>query len=131
MGIPVLQALRNMKSKAIGTPVKTATILGMIHNSFIFWFMFGILAQGILTDQDLRAFPEAGPSPFEGESRYRNWLPAVPSAAAAATIPTRWELTASSLNQSPETLGSYRDCPGRRGRVEPVLSARGSFDRIV
>jgi hypothetical protein len=30
-----------------------------------------------------------------------------------------------------ETLGSYRDCPGRRGRIEPGSFGRGSFDRIV
>jgi len=30
-----------------------------------------------------------------------------------------------------QTLGSYRDCPGRRGGIELVNSDRGSFDRIV
>ena len=35
------------------------------------------------------------------------------------------------LSQYPQTLGSYRDCPGRRGRIEPGYSGRGSFDRIV
>jgi len=30
-----------------------------------------------------------------------------------------------------QTSGSYRDCPGRRGRVEPGFFDRGSFDRIV
>jgi hypothetical protein len=30
-----------------------------------------------------------------------------------------------------ETLGSYRDCRGRRGWVGPGHSGRGSFDRIV
>jgi hypothetical protein len=30
-----------------------------------------------------------------------------------------------------KTLGSYRDCPDRRGRIEPGYSGRGSFDRIV
>ena len=34
-------------------------------------------------------------------------------------------------NQSSKTLGSYRDCPGRRGEVEPGAFVRGSFDRIV
>ena len=34
-------------------------------------------------------------------------------------------------NRFPETLGSYRDCPGRRSRIEPGSSVRGSFDRIV
>jgi hypothetical protein len=35
------------------------------------------------------------------------------------------------MDHSPETLGSYRDCPGRRGGVEPGAFVRGSFDRIV
>jgi hypothetical protein len=30
-----------------------------------------------------------------------------------------------------QTLGSYRDCPARRGWIEPGFSVRGSFDRIV
>jgi len=30
-----------------------------------------------------------------------------------------------------KTLGSYRDCPGGRGEVEPGAFVRGSFDRIV
>ncbi len=30
-----------------------------------------------------------------------------------------------------QTLGSYRDCPGRRGTIEAGYSGRGSFDRIV
>jgi hypothetical protein len=30
-----------------------------------------------------------------------------------------------------KTLGLYRDCPGRQGRVEPGYSGRGSFDRVV
>jgi hypothetical protein len=34
-------------------------------------------------------------------------------------------------NESQKTLGSYRDCPGSRGRVEPDSLGRGSFDRIV
>jgi H+-transporting ATPase len=35
------------------------------------------------------------------------------------------------LDQSMLTLGSYRDCPGRQGMIEPGTFGRGSFDRIV
>jgi hypothetical protein len=28
-------------------------------------------------------------------------------------------------------LGLYRDCPGRRGKIEPSSFGRGSFDRVV
>ena len=34
-------------------------------------------------------------------------------------------------DQSRKTLGSYRDCPGKRGELEPGAFVRGSFDRIV
>jgi hypothetical protein len=34
-------------------------------------------------------------------------------------------------NRYCETLGSYRDCPGRLSGVEPRFFYRGSFDRIV
>jgi hypothetical protein len=37
----------------------------------------------------------------------------------------------SGSSTSTQTLGSYRDYPGRRGRVAPSSFGRGSFDRIV
>src|ERR1019366_37218 len=30
-----------------------------------------------------------------------------------------------------KTIDPYRDCPGRRSRIEPGYSLRGSFDRVV
>jgi hypothetical protein len=35
------------------------------------------------------------------------------------------------LDQYRETIDPYRDCPGRRGRIEPDHCGRGSFDRAV
>jgi hypothetical protein len=39
-----------------------------------------------------------------------------------------WAMT---FPRTRETLGLYRDCPGRQGRIEPNYSGRGSFDRVV